>query len=212
MNQLNLRLGLVALLTLGVTVHARAQDQIINATGQQGRPPRGRGPYPGSATPSHSAGLPIQIKLLIPSNDLRPDRSTLIDFLITNVGTDPIRLPSSVVLFNSEPRQALTLWLTSDGIRDQYFKDIQSGRLIKIEMVSISAELDAASDEPGSFYVLAPSKSIRVHASSPQLKAGNHAFTAHAQLLQVSNGRSELLGTADSEAVEKLLVVDPNAR
>jgi len=35
----------------------------IDATHQNGRPPRGRGPFPGSAFPGHSEGFPIRIDL-----------------------------------------------------------------------------------------------------------------------------------------------------
>jgi hypothetical protein len=102
-------------------------------------------------------------------------------------------------------------WLTSDGIKDQYLY-AGSGRVIKFEIVEISAELDGRSDEPKSFLALAPSKSIRVHASSPQLKAGTYSFTAHAELGRMSNGTAEGIGTADSEAVTTTLSTIPISR
>jgi len=205
MNRFKLSLATLTLLCSGVFLIGSAQDQqTIDAAAQQQRPPRGRGPFPGSASPGHSAGLPIRLELLMPSQKLRPDETTIVDFIITNIGTEPIKLPSSVLIFSSEPMDALTLWLTSEGIKDQYLND-GSGRLIKFEIVETSAELDSRSDEPKSFVVLAPNKSIRVHASSPQLKAGTHSFTAHAELGHMSNGTNELIGTADSEAVTTTL-------
>jgi hypothetical protein len=131
--------------------------------------------------------------------ELRSDGTTALDFIITNIGTEPLKLPSSVALVNS-PYEALTLWVTSDGVKEQYFKDATSGRLVKIEMVGISAELDGSSDDLTSFTVLAPNQSIRVHASSPQLKAGTDSFTAHAELAHITT-KTDVIGTADSVAV-----------
>jgi hypothetical protein len=205
MNRFKLSLAILILLCSGAFLIGSAQDQqTIDAAAQQQRPPRGRGPFPGSPTPGNSAGLPIRLELLMPTRELRPDETTIVDFIITNIGTEPIKLPSSVLLFNSEPREALTLWLTSDGIKDQYLYT-GSGRVIKFETVQISAEMDGRSDEPKSFLALAPSKSIRVHASSPQLKAGTHSFTAHAEFGRFSNGSGEAIGTADSEPVTATL-------
>jgi hypothetical protein len=129
----------------------------------------------------------------------------LVDFVITNVGTEPISLPSSVNQNIERQTSVLTLWLSSDAIKDQYFRDTASGRLVKIEMVGTSAEL-YGSDDPRTFNVLAPNKSIRVHASSRlQLNPGIHSITAHTELMLISNGKSEIVGTADSETVIKTL-------
>jgi hypothetical protein len=206
MNRFNLFVAMLALLCSGAFLVGSAQDQqTIDATAQRQRPPRGRGPFPGSPTPGHSTGLPIRLGLLIPTGKLRPNGTTLADFIVTNIGTEPIKLPCSVLLFDSEPREELTLWLTSDAIKDQYAKDVNSGRLFKIEIIGISAELDGDSEEPGSYSVLAPNQSIRVHGPSPQLITGTHSFTAHAELIRTSNGTSERIGTADSEAVTTTL-------
>jgi hypothetical protein len=173
----------------------------IDATKQPSPPARGRGPFPGSATPGHSAGLPIRLELLIPTGELRADGTILVDFMITNVGTEPITLPSSVDQ-NMERTAILTLWLTSDAIKDAYV-DLKTGRPIKTDMVGTSAELYSRSDDPQSFHVLAPNKTIRVHASSRVgLQPGIHSLTAHAEL---TNGASARPGTADSDAVTKTL-------
>lgn len=203
MNRSNLFSAIFAFLFSGAFHVGFAQDQpTIDTTAQVSRPPRGRGPFPGSARSGHTAGLPIRLELRIPTGELRPNGTTLVDFIITNVGTEPIKLPSSVVLFNFEPREALTLWVTSDAIKNRYVKETGSGRRIKIEAsVGISAELDGSGDDPNSWYVLAPNRSIRVGASSAQLKAGTHTLKAHAELLRISNGSSEGVGTADSHAV-----------
>jgi hypothetical protein len=205
MNRIDLFLVPFALSCLSVGLVVAAQDPlIVDATAQPSPPLRGRGPFPGSASPGHSAGLPIRLDLLIPTTELRPDGTALVDFVITNVRTEPITLPSSV---KSEQHTAvLTLWLTSDAIRDQYVKDQQTGRLFKVEVVSTSAELYGQSDIPRTFSVLAPNKSIRVHASSRvQLSPGTHSITAHTELLRISNGKSESVGIVDSEAVIKTL-------
>src|SRR5437879_5272444 len=135
-------LFLAALLCSGAFLVGLAQDQLtIDATVQRSqRPPRGRGPFPGSATAGHSAGLPVRLELAIPNGEIGPGGTTTIDFVITNIGTEAIKLPFSVVLFDSEPREALTLWVSSDAIRDLYARDVSSGRLFKIEMVPISTE------------------------------------------------------------------------
>jgi hypothetical protein len=225
MNQSKRFLAIAALLFSGAFCVGFAEDQqTIDTTAQEMRPPRGRGPFPGSASSGHSAGLPIRLELLIPTGELQPDGTTRVDFIITNIGTEPIKLPSSVALFNFEPREQLTLWVTSDAIKDQYLGETGSGRLVLVKMkgvVSISAELDGTSDDPRSLYVLPPNKSIRVHASSPQLKSGTHSLTAHAELLRVSrvsNGSSEVItsegiGTADSDVVTtRLSTPSPTSR
>jgi hypothetical protein len=203
MDRWKLLVVLVALLCRGVVLVGSAQDQLtIDATKQPSPPARGRGPFPGSTTPGHSAGLPIRLELLIPTGELRPDGTVLVDFMITNVGAEPMTLPSSVDQ-NMERTAILTLWLTSDAIKDQYLKDIKSGRLVKFEIVGTSAELYGRSNDPQTFHVLAPNETIRVHASSRVgLQPGIHSLTAHAEL---TNGASERPGTADSDAVTKTL-------
>ncbi len=188
-------------------------QKVIDATRQRARPQRGRGPFPGSESPGHSVGLPIKLQLLVPVSVLRPDGTEAVDFLIKNIGSDPIKLPSSVLLTNSEPHEVLTLWVTSDAIKDQFFTDTATGRLVKIATVPISAELGGSSDDPNSFDVLGPDEYILVHGSSPELKEGTHSFTAHAELLQISNGKSELTGAADSEpATTTLVAASSNSR
>jgi hypothetical protein len=217
MNRSRLLLTLFApgCLSLGF---AMAQDLLtIDASTQLSGPARGRGPFPGSASPGHSANLPLRIALSVPSAALRPDQTLLVDFMITNVGTEPVRLPSSLNP-NLQPRTSvLTLWLTSDGIEDEYAIDTTSGRRFKLEMVGTSAELYGSSDDPRSFIVLAPNKSVRVHASSgARLQPGSHALTAHAELLHIitrgSSISSELAGTADAEAVTLTLSTTDPAR
>jgi hypothetical protein len=214
MNRFKLSLAILTLLCSGAFLIGSAQDQqTIDSAAQQQRPPRASGPFPGSPTPGHSAALPIRLELLMPTRELRSDETTLVDFIITNIGNEPIKLPSSVLLFDSEPKEALTLWLTSDGIKNQYLRGVGSGPLIKFEIVETSAELDGRSDEPKSFLALAPNKSIRVHASTPQLKAGTYSFTAHAELGLMSNGTNKGIGTADSEPVTTTLsTISPTSR
>lgn len=177
----------------------------VDATKQLSPPARGRGPFPGSSSPGHSDGLPIRLELVVPNGELRPDGSLLVDFVITNVGTEPISLPSSVNQNMEQPMSVLTLWLTSDAILDQFLKDQQTGQLFKIEMVGTSAELYSRNDDPQTFKVLTPTKSILVHAASVSLNPGTHSITAHAELLRILNGTSQLVGTADSEALTKTL-------
>jgi hypothetical protein len=178
----------------------------LDATNQPSPPARGRGPFPGSTSPGHSAGLPIQLELAVPNGELRPDGSMLIDFVITNVGAEPIDLPSSAIPNIDQSTSVLTLWLTSDAISDQFATDQQTGRLFKIEIVGTSAELYSRNDHPQTFKTVAPTKSILVHASSRvPMNPGTHSITAHAELLRISNGTSQLVGTADSEALTKTL-------
>ena len=113
----------------------------------------------------------------------------------------------------------LTLWLTSDAIRDEYLDvkgmDGQVHRL-KTESPTTSAELYGRSDDPQTFHA-APNQSLVVHASSRvALQAGTHSLTAHAELAREfigSNSTSPpsrhetatLIGTADSESQTKML-------
>jgi len=206
MDQRKLLVALVALCCPGVIIVGSAQDRLnIDATRQTSPPSRGRGPFPGSANSGHSAGLPIQLEIQIPTGELRPDGTTLVDFIITNVGTEPIRLPAAVDQ-NMERTDVLTLWLTSDGIKDLYLKDQQTGRLTKVEIVATSAELYGRSNDPRTFHVLTPNETIRVHASSRVgLNPGTHSLTGHAELARVRHGTAEIVGTSEAEPVTKAL-------
>jgi hypothetical protein len=219
MNRLRLLIILLGFSCLSVGFVLAAQDPLtVDATMQPSPPPRRRGPFPGTTSPSHSAGLPIRLEVLIPTAELRSDGTALVDFVITNVGTEPISLPSSVNQNIEQQASVLTLWLTSDAIKDEYFRDIASSRLVKIEMVGTSAELHGSSDDPRTFILLAPNKPMRVHASSRiRLQPGSHTLTAHAELmhfiLRNSTSSSEVVGTADSEAVTTTLsTTNPTAR
>lgn len=211
MRRLNLLLPLVVLLSPGLILVGLAQDQLtIDASKQPSPPARGRGPFPGSSSPGHSAGLPIRLELRISNGPLQPDGTTLVDFVITNIGDDVISLPSSIKESDGPSSYVLTLWFTSDAIKDVYFKDAVPGRPVKIEIVPTSAELYGRNNDPHSFLLVAPNQSVKVHASSRvQLQPGTHTATGHAELLRVvardSSVSSEVVGTADSEAITTIL-------
>lgn len=214
-----LRLILLALTWSGVGLVVAAQDPMtVVATKQPSPPPRGRGPFPGSMHPGHSAGLRIRLDLLILTTALQPDETVLVDFVITNVGTEAISLPSSVNQNIEKQTSVLTLRLTSDAIKDEYFTDTASKHPVKIEMVGTSAELYGSNDDPQTFIVVAPNQSMRVHASSRvRLRPGSLTLTAHTELLHFiernSSRSSEVVGTADSEAViTTISAKDPAAR
>ena len=177
----------------------------VDATKQLAGPPRGRGPFPGSDSAGHSAGLPIRLELLIPTVELSTEGTILVDFQITNVDSDPIRLPSSArrTRDSDRPYYLLTFWLTGDAIKKQYAEDQQAGRLFEIAFVQTSAELYDDSDTSESSVMLPPGASMLVYASSrAQLNPGTHSLTAHAVLERISN-RAELVGTADSETLRR---------
>lgn len=207
MSRSTLLVGLIvfAFLFPNIRVVAMAQEPLnIDATKQPSPPIRARGPFPGSTTPGHSAGLPIRLELQIPTGKLRSDGTVLVDFMITNIGTDPIALPSSTDQ-NLGGTEILTLWLTSDAVKGEYLQS--NGRLIKmIGAVDTSAELYSRANENKNVHVLAPNETVRVHASSrARLRPGTDVVVAHAELLQRSQGASGLIGTADSEPVTKIL-------
>jgi hypothetical protein len=210
LHRLKLLLPLVVLLSPGLILVGLAQDRLtVDASKQPSPPARGRGPSPGSISPGHSARLPIRLELRIPNGPLQPDGTTLVDFVITNVGTETIALPSSLN-GNGPSSDILTLWFTSDAVKDAHFEDTASGRPVKIEIVPTSAELYGRSNDPRSFLLVAPNQSVKVLASSRvQLQPGTHRATAHAELLHLvvrnSSISSELVGTADSETVTTTL-------
>jgi hypothetical protein len=194
--------GLAALSCPGIMLVGSAQNQFaIDATRQLPPPPRSRGPFPGSAVPGHSPGLPIQLELQIPTGEQRPDGTTLVDFVITNVGPDLLPLPASVDP-NIGPTHILSLWLTSDAIKDVYFIDQQTGRQVKWEGgVGTSAELYGRSADPKTFHVLSPYDTIRVQASARvMLNPGRYSVTGHAELMRAS---PQVVGTADAEPITK---------
>ena len=213
MDRLKLHVPLVLLLIPGVILVGLAQDQLtIDASKQPSPPARGRGPFSPSVGPGHSAYLPIRLELRIQSGPLQPDGTTLIDFVITNTGEgdDVILLPSSIKESDGPSSYVLNLWFTSDAVKDAYFKDTASGRPVKIEIVSLSAQLFGRSNEPHSFLPVAANQSMKVHASSRvQLQPGKHTATAHAELLHLvardSSISSEVVGTADSETITATL-------
>lgn len=192
-----------------IVVGESQYELTIDATSQPGPPVRGRGPFPGSALPGHSVGFPVRLDLLVPTGKLEPNGTTLIDFVITNIGTEPIKLPFSVDQ-NISHTHILTLYFSSDAIVDGHFNNGERAGAI----TPTCAELYGQSGDPRTFYVLAPSKAIRVHASTRfVLKPGIHALTAHAELVRLSEGRSEVLGTAESIAAEKMFsATAPDAR
>jgi hypothetical protein len=209
-HRLILLLPLAVLLSPALILLGVAQDQLtVDASKQPAPPARGRGPFPGSISPGHSARLPVRLQLRIPNGPLQPDGTTPVDFVITNVGTETIALPSSLN-GNGPSSDILTLWFTSDAVNDEYFKDTASGRTVKVEVVPTTAELYARTNDRHSFLLVAPNQSVKVHASSRvQLQPGTHTATAHAELLHIlvrnSSISSELVGTADSEAVTTTL-------
>jgi hypothetical protein len=211
--RLKLLVPLVVLLSPGLILVGLAQDQrTIDASKQPSPPARGRGPYSRSIGPGHSIDLPIRLELLIQSGPLQPDGTTLIDFVITYAGEgdDVILLPSSIKESDGPSEYVLNLWFTSDALKAAYFKDTASGRPVKIEIVSLSAQLFGRSNEPHSFLWVAPNQSMKVHASSRvQLRPGTYTATAHAELLHLvahdSSVSSEVVGTADSETVTTTL-------
>jgi hypothetical protein len=219
LDRLKLLVLLVVLFSLGVILVGLAQEQLtIDASKQPSSPARARGPFPSSISPGHSPRLPIRLELRIPSGPLQPDGTAFVDFVITNIGAETIALPCSVNGSERPSSDVLTLWFTSDAIKDAYFKDTASDRQVKIENLPISAELYDRSNDPHSFFSVAPNQSVKVHASSRvQLQPGTHTATAHAELLHLivrnSSISSELVGTADSETVTTTLsATDPAPR
>jgi len=166
---------------------------------------RGRGPSPGSALP----GLPIKVALLIPSNEIHTDGKLLVDFVVTNLGMEAIVVPTSVNQNLEHQTSILTLWLSSDGIKEAYFRDLRTRRLFKNEGVGTSAELYANRDDPQTFTRLAPGKTLVVHADSRVgWKTGRHAIIAHAELVLLQDAVTFIqpVGTADSEPVTATLL------
>ena len=219
LDRLKLLVPLVVLLSPGLILVGLAQDQLtIDASKQPSPPARGRGPFPSSVSPGNSTHLPIRLELRIPSGPLQPDGTTLVDFVITNIGDDVILLPSSIKESDGPSAYLLTLWFTSDAVKDAYFKDKASGRPVKIQIVSTSAELYGRINDPHSFLWVAPNQSMKVHASPRvQLQPGTYTATAHAELLHLaahdSSVSSEVVGTADSETVTTTLTAtDPTPR
>lgn len=203
-------LALISFTCLSGALTVSAPVQVtVDATRQLAGPPRGRGPFPGSDSAGQSARLPIRLDLSVPTGELSPEGTILVDFLITNVGSDQIRLPSSVRHASDidRPYSLLTLWLTGDAIKKQNAKDQQTGRLFEVAFVATSAELCDDSGAAHSFAVLPPGASMLVHASSrAQVSPGSHSIVAHAELDRISSGAPELVGTADSETLRKTFI------
>jgi predicted alpha-1,6-mannanase (GH76 family) len=188
----------------GPAAEGSQYELTIDTTNQLSPPLAGRGPFPGSPLPGHSPGFPVRLDV-VATGKLEPNGTTLIDFILTNIGAEPIRLPFSVDGNISSPRHILTLYMTSDAIEYGHF---QRGEPI-LPFQPISADLYAQSDDPNAFYLLAPSKAIRVHASTRfWVKPGTHSLTGHAEFsaefVSSSGVGAEVLGTAESVPVEKM--------
>ena len=149
------------------------------------------GPTPGSDLPGHSAGFPVRLDLALGTGNLEADGTKLIDFVITNTGGKPIKLPVSID--GKIPQtQVLTLYLTVAG-----------GSFPADHLTS--AELYGGSEDSQTVCLLAPGKAMRVHASTQfRLTPGSHSFTAHAELVKLVGGAPQLLGTADSVSFHKV--------
>lgn len=162
----------------------------LDATRQPVPPSRGMGPFSGSALPGHSAGFPVRLDLVVGTGKLERDGTKLIDFVITNIGDEPIKLPVSVDQ-NISHTHVLTLFLTMGG-------------RFPVNNIT-SAEVYGESGNSRTFCLLAPGNAMRVHASTRfRLTPGIHSLTAHAELLTLVGGASELLGTAESISVLKV--------
>jgi hypothetical protein len=98
MNRLNLFVTCFGLFCSVMILAGESRYELtIDATSQPSPPPRGRGPFPGSDLPGHSVGFPVRLDLVVATGKLEPNSTTLIDFVITNIGAEPIRLPFSVL-------------------------------------------------------------------------------------------------------------------
>jgi len=177
-------------------------DLTIDATNQE-QPAAGRGPFTGSSVPGHSVGFPVRLDL-IAIGKLKANGTAPIDFILTNIGAEPIKFPISVDGNSYSHRETLTLYLTSDGIDFGHF--VNSDPILPFQPTS--AELCAESGDPKTFYLLAPGNAIRVRASTGfRMKPGTHWLTGHAELssevVTPSGVGAEVLGTAEAIPVEK---------
>jgi len=202
------------------STQAQGEERLsIDATSQTSPPLRGRGPFPHSDKPGHSGAFPVELELIVPTGELRPDGTILVDFLLTNVGSESLYIPVQVneaTLLNGNENPAfaldvLTLYLTSPGIHNEDVDLINPAtgevtKMLQSESLGTSSELYGREDDPRTLHKLETNGSIRVHASSRvRFKAGTWAITAHAELLRVANGRSEEIGTADAVPIAKTL-------
>lgn len=196
----------LALFCCVLLIGAEKYSLTIDATKQPAPPAQGRGPFPRSVIPGYVPDLPIKIELNFPTGKILPDGNVLMDFVITNTGHEPIRLPS---LIHQPIGDVLTLFFTADAdaIGVSVFGEkpnVASNGLLGTYGTSV--ELYGRSDDPQSYYLLAPHQSILVHASSRvQLLPGMHEFVAHAELSRIPGGTSQLLGIVDSSTVRKRL-------
>ncbi len=184
------RLGLFCAIT---PISGESYRQLtIDATRQPVPASRGMGPFPGSSLPGHSAGFPVVLDLVIGTGKLGEDGRGLIDFVITNIGDRPIRLPVSVGQ-NIPYTHVLTLYLTL----------VSGGGPVDH---TTSAEIYGDNGDSQSFCLLAPGKAVRVHASTRfRLTPGRHSLTAYAELLELVGGSSKLLGTLGSSKFRSCL-------
>jgi len=106
-------LPIILLVISSLSILAGQDPMTVDATTEPSPPPRERALFPGSASPGHSAGLPIQLDLLIPTAELRLNGTVLVDFLVTTVGTQPTRLRRKRPMF--VPTRSATH--TSPGVR-----------------------------------------------------------------------------------------------
>jgi hypothetical protein len=151
---------------------------------------RGMGPFPNSELSHKPSAFPVRLDLLIPSGQLRQDDTSLFDFVLTNVSSHSIRLPVSVDA-RSKHTHMLTLYMTStDGhLRGD---------------IPPCAELFGQADNPATFMHLLPGRSVVVHASSRfVVPIGHLSLVGHAEYLLLSNGTSTVIGSTDSNEVDK---------
>ena len=166
---------------------------VLDATKQPISAARGVGPTPGSQKAGHSAGFPVRLSAMV-KPFLTSAGTAPVEFEITNVGRETIRLPVALDGNEHDP-YVLTLYLSVPG--GQFPVDHFT-----------SAELYAESHNLPTFCRLAPGKTLRVHASTRFRPAeGYHAFTAHAEFIEVIGGTPRSLGFADSKIIHAVFQV-----
>ncbi len=173
--------GLVAA-AYGQTPRVRIQ---IDATNEARPASKGMQGLPSSI---NIPTLPIRLRLAFPRVADAREKGMLVDFTLLNVGKHPVELPISTYGTRTFSRMLRLVLTSPDG---------------KIRSLTMPwcAELYSQIGDPLSMTTLAPMESMIVHARCRfPAPSDQVSLIAHAEMIDLGNGMSSLVGTAHSTA------------
>jgi len=157
----------------------------IDATNE---PNPGQKGMTGLSSSTNAPTLPIRLSLVFPVVSDAQEKAMLADFTLSNAGQHPVQVPISTDPTRQFSRMLRLVLRSSDG---------------KVRSLSMlwCAELYGQIGDRASFITLNPKETIIVHARCRFPAPSDQVSpAAHAELIDVGNGKSSLVGSVHSSA------------